>query len=559
MVKDIEESCKLGKSLEIDSVQQTCSQYRYQAYSFLSEINDNREHVMRIIETPKNSYRAKRGLINLVGIIANVLFGVCDSNDAEYFYSKIRELEFSHSRISQLTNTQTQIMQSIISNVNSSLLEIEENQTKLSNKYNYLLHEIQIEKIEIGILNFKTALEERVSVLNIILAQYAFETENLVNIINMALQGLVHSSVLDAKTFKNQIRDIKAQLTTGEGIPVNLENSSLSELFRLITTNVIFVDNILIFIMEIPLVNSYEFVLYKTIPLPVNVGNNSYVTIVPTSDYIAVDKSKLYYLELSEVQMLKCKLITNMLICPYDQQLRHLDGSCLLTLFRKQGMLPESCKLRTINFNFTIWHRLENTNSWIYVATRDNIIIKCKNVSETVGLSINGTGILELNNECEANTDDGALLISKKKVITKTFKDFVPQLNVSISSLMHLNIKDIISNNTIIANEENSKVKDNLHKLLEYSNALRDLKYTITDNHTIDEKSYLYIFTLISISIGLAVLLTLLYFRFKNSCNKTITNIEENVTPKIYEEIGLSPNVNAPIDSTTGKSLPRIV
>lgn len=560
MVKDIKESCELSKSLEVNFAQQICSQYDSQAYNFLAEINSNRDHVMKIIETPKSNYRTKRGLINIVGKIANILFGVCDSTDAEYFYDKIRELEFSKLRIIQLADTQTQIMQSIISNVNSSLLEMEENQTKLANKFNYLLQEAQVEKLEIGILNFKAALEERVSLLTIILTQYAFETENLVSIINMALQGLVHSSILDANTFKNQIKDIKSQLPVGEGIPINIENSSLSELFRLITTNVIFVENVLIFIMEIPLIISYEFLLYKIIPLPVNVNNNSYVLIAPSSDYIAVDKSKMYYLELSEIQLSKCKPITNMLICPYDQQLRHLDKSCELTLFRRQSILPESCVLKNINFKFNIWHRLDNTNSWIYVTTGDNIIVKCKNSTEVISLNIDGIGILELSSECEANTDDGTILITKKRITTKIFKDFIPQLNVSMDKLTQLNVRDIISNKSMIEDTRDSKIKYNLHKLLEYSNSLKYLKDNLTENHNTNMKNdYVFIFIIVSISIGLLILLTLLYSKLNNSRNRTTKCIKEETISEVCEELKLNLNKNASSESTPGKSLPRII
>lgn len=42
--------------------------------------------------------------------------------------------------------------------------------------------------------------------------------------------------------------------------------SGVSELLHLITTNVMYIDNILIFIMGIPFVNSYKFILYKPIP-----------------------------------------------------------------------------------------------------------------------------------------------------------------------------------------------------------------------------------------------------------------------------------------------------
>lgn len=109
---------------------------------------------MRVVELPKIDYGAKRGLINLVGRVANVLFGVCDDSDALYFYKKIKELEILNS---QLTDTQTQKMQSLIYNVNSSSLEIEKSKIKLADKYNYLLQEAQIEKVELGNLNFKTA------------------------------------------------------------------------------------------------------------------------------------------------------------------------------------------------------------------------------------------------------------------------------------------------------------------------------------------------------------------------------------------------------------------
>ncbi|KAL4085123.1 hypothetical protein QTP88_027415 [Uroleucon formosanum] len=453
MIKDLEESCEMSKSLEVDSLQQLCTQYSYQAYNFLSEISSNKEHVMKIIDQPKNSYRSKRGLINLVGRVANVLFGVCDDTDAEYFYSKIRDLESSNSRISKSSDAQIQIMQSIISNVNSSLLEINKNEINLADKYNFLLHEMQTEKAAIGTLNFKTALEERISLLNIILTQYAFETGNLLNIINMALQGFVHSSILDTNTFKNQLKDIKAQLPIGEGIPIDLDNSGISELLRLITTNIVYIENVLIFVIEIPLVNSYEFILYKNIPLPVNIYGNDYVMIAPKSDYIAIDKSRLYYLELSEIQISKCKQMMNMLLCTYDQQLHHLDESCELTVFRKPGILPNSCNLKNVNFNFSIWHRLDNTNSWIYVTIRDNIIIKCKNNSETIVVSINGTGILDLDNQCEANTDDGTLLIAKRKITTKMYKDFIPQLDTSINWKTKLDITNIILNNSIIPNK----------------------------------------------------------------------------------------------------------
>lgn len=76
-------------------------------------------------------------------------------------------------------------------------------------------------------------------------------------------------------------------MPTGEDIPVNLDDSGISELLRLTTTYVVYIKDLLIFNVEIPLINSYEFILYKTIPLPINLFDSTYVTTVTTTDYIA--------------------------------------------------------------------------------------------------------------------------------------------------------------------------------------------------------------------------------------------------------------------------------
>lgn len=76
---------------------------------------------MIVTESTKEKYRNKRGLMNIAGRVANVLFGTCNDVDAEYLYDKIKELEISKS---------------ITLNVNSSLLVMEKVQINLVDKYN---------------------------------------------------------------------------------------------------------------------------------------------------------------------------------------------------------------------------------------------------------------------------------------------------------------------------------------------------------------------------------------------------------------------------------------
>lgn len=77
---------------------------------------------------------------------------------------------------------------------------------------------------------------------------------------------------------------------------MNLDSTELSELLGLTAVSVIYVKGVLIFAIEIPMIDNFEFSLYKLIPLPVKLQNNAYSIIVPNSEYTAVDKSLLLIL-----------------------------------------------------------------------------------------------------------------------------------------------------------------------------------------------------------------------------------------------------------------------
>lgn len=87
-------------------------------------------------------------------------------------------------------------------------------------------------------------LTERITLLNLILTQFAYETENLVSIVNTVLKCVIHSSLLDVKTLVDQLKDIKVQLPIDLGIPVELSNSGVLELLRIATVNVVHLENI---------------------------------------------------------------------------------------------------------------------------------------------------------------------------------------------------------------------------------------------------------------------------------------------------------------------------
>lgn len=95
-------------------------------------------------------------------------------------------------------------------------------------------------------------------------------------------------------------------------------------------------------------------------------------------------------------------------------------------MFRKPNILPNSCTLKYVKFISNIWYRLEETNSWNFVTNTENIIIKCRNISEPIEIKVNRTGIFSLDINCEVNADEGTILIPKVfyslKISTCTFR-----------------------------------------------------------------------------------------------------------------------------------------
>jgi len=124
---------------------------------------------------------------------------------------------------------------------------------------------------------------------------------------------------MDIDKFNKQLKEIKLQIPVGSGIQVDLLESCISELLHIININAVFIKGILIFIIEIPLVSSYGLILYKSIPLLTKVHYNLYAIIQINSEYIAIDKSRLYYVELNNYQLPKCKTTTNIMICKHEQ------------------------------------------------------------------------------------------------------------------------------------------------------------------------------------------------------------------------------------------------
>lgn len=120
-------------------------------------------------------------------------------------------------------------------------------------------------------------------------------------------------------------------------------------------------------------------------------------------------------------------------------------------------------------------------------------------MSDPIRINVNGTGTLNLENYCEANTvNDEIKLIPNRKIISKALLNYVPELNISVNFEVWRKLIDKDIENSKIP-KSNLIIKNNLNKLVEVSKSLNSLQYAFIEKPTETisiSNGYVYIFNI---------------------------------------------------------------
>jgi hypothetical protein len=90
----------------------------------LEKLKDMRNLASQLAKTERNAPRTKRGLFNFVGQISHALFGTLDSENEEFFNSKISQLEEEQPGLIKMAEEQMVVVMSTLKSVNRTLHEV---------------------------------------------------------------------------------------------------------------------------------------------------------------------------------------------------------------------------------------------------------------------------------------------------------------------------------------------------------------------------------------------------------------------------------------------------
>jgi hypothetical protein len=226
---------------------------------------------------------------------------------------------------------------------------------------NTLNNELKVQKVqkdELKILNIIESILLYNLLYTELLNQYIKDTTLLLNIITNAHKGQINHKIIKPSELMIQLKDIKTNLPSNLDLPIEINAKNYFDFMKLIDLHIYYVNHLIIFIINIPLIENIPFNLYHIISLPVHVSKNDFVFIQSTQEFLAVEKTKQYYIFFTQNQINKFKTTKQKLICESNMPLsNNIKSNCQFQLFTKENNMPENCEIKTVPIFNDIWHQ----------------------------------------------------------------------------------------------------------------------------------------------------------------------------------------------------------
>lgn len=256
----ISESCLYGEYI-------TCNQTLQQFDLHFGEV-ESKNSLFHAINIPNNNKRTKRGLIDGVGMLAGELFGVLDSRFAEKYRIDIETVEENEHHALELIKNQTSIIDSTLNLMKKSEMDIQKQFDRLSVYCNNISLLISQKKEEIETINRKQLFSEMAIQTMLALERLEKLQDTFIDVITDTQQGHTNPLLIPPEQLREQISYIKAHVSNELSLIGEIHGENLFEVYASMKISTRLVANMLIFDIQLPLVNTNEFQIFRTHAIP---------------------------------------------------------------------------------------------------------------------------------------------------------------------------------------------------------------------------------------------------------------------------------------------------
>ncbi|XP_072375875.1 uncharacterized protein [Diabrotica undecimpunctata] len=470
----------------------------------------------KVLQDLAHTTRVKRGIIDGIGTVFKTLFGTLDHNDAEYYDAAINKVESNDKHLITLLKDQIQIVQTTISNFNSSITNVERNNNIFDKNFRTIQKLTQDNSKNIFQLNLKQVIDEHLSLITLLISEVNNEYSNIINAILFSKTNQLHPIILSPQQYLLELTKTLPQIPPSTAYPLPLEKQNILELLSLVDVQHYFSDTKVIFIVKMPLVSQLPFQLFKLIPLPTVNNALQHVFILPRFNYLAISESKSTYSNLDNLDACK-KLSTEDLICIHHYPIysTYSRASCETDMLFSPTKIPYSCDIRISQFYTDTWYPLLKRNTWLFILPKPiSVTVQCKN-NRPEDHMISRTGILTLNADCKVYTSSTILSSYKSTSFQSVTKSVLPTINILQDDCCNSSIKFNLTTLYVSPSHIFTLDRENLniasHKLEVLKNTINEVEQEANSPIQILHNSYFLYFLLTLIKIFGIYLLYRLY------------------------------------------------
>lgn len=341
--------------------------------------------------------RIKRGAVNIVGNIANSLFGILDSEYAQQMVTTIETVKKNENHLQHLLKNQTSILDSTINILKQDQTAIKGKFNRLDTQYTEIrsrVHDLEDAGYQSKIFQIFISLAME---LTITAADLHRMKSSILDVITDTHHGKISPNLLSPTQLHDELIKIRNHLPPSLQLPVEHDNHL--QLYKLMTVEGAVTKTHVIFKIMIPLCDQEPFNLYRLFPVPSAV-NYSLVAIKPCNEILAVSAHKDQYFPISFAMLHSCTLTQADTYLCSNIQSKYNKGSqvCLCEIQLLNNDTTLNCNAERLDTNVS-WTQLTNNNQWIYAFNSPHRLnAVCGKHGQQ--LLLNGSGLLTLEPQC---------------------------------------------------------------------------------------------------------------------------------------------------------------
>lgn len=455
------------------------SSYGREFYNSYYLVNSLENKILTQINqlNPLMSNRIKRGIIDGLGSVIKAITGNLDQEDAKRYDHAINILSSDEIKIKTLIKDQITLLQTSTEKFRKNIETLAHNQIILESRIMQLEAVIKTTKLK-DIETYNYFLLEMLISQFITAFQVIYDTLEKIEVaISFSKLNTFHNSIIEPVDLLSDVLFISKQLIKNK-LPFDpiLENILLFE--KIMEIKSYNKNNQIVFIIEIPIVENEYYNYYHLYPLPTPTAN-SFKVIIPPSQYLLSNEQNYAFLNT------KCQEITNEeFICQEINVIKIKDNApCEVRMLQYSENIT-NCQQIPVNINDIKIRKLER-NQWIVITPKITVATqKCGKTKENIPL--NGSYVLQLNNQCEVHVQDITIkTVQKSKInfknielpnikfsdenfIGKTKMNFKPLQIESVNLDEIKNVQNLLNNQKLKLNEI-SNTPIHFHKVSFYT------------------------------------------------------------------------------------------